>query len=113
MHLGQAGQRAVSQFLDGLRSGAADRIRSVMLFGSRARGDARPGSDVDLFVVVDRRDGALLDLVYGLAQDVLLGERVLLCPKVCPAGKLALMRQVGDPLLRSLERDGQELWTRS
>ena len=31
-------------------------LRSLVLFGSRARGDADPDSDVDVLVVVDRLD---------------------------------------------------------
>jgi Uncharacterised protein family (UPF0158)/Nucleotidyltransferase domain len=33
-----------------------DRLRSVLLFGSWARGDAHPESDIDLLVVLDRVD---------------------------------------------------------
>ena len=29
------------------------RVRRIILFGSRARGDARPDSDLDLLVVID------------------------------------------------------------
>lgn len=36
-----------------MRAAWGDRLRGVALFGSRARGDARPDSDVDLFVVVE------------------------------------------------------------
>jgi len=49
---------------------------SVRLFGSRARGDATPGSDIDLLVTLE--DGrSLLDLV-AIKQDLedLLGSRV-------------------------------------
>lgn len=43
-------------------------VLEVRLFGSIARGDAKPGSDVDLFVVV--RDGAprFLDRIPDLAR---------------------------------------------
>jgi uncharacterized protein len=50
--------------------------RNVRVFGSLARGEARPGSDVDL--LVDMESGrSLIDLV-GLGQDLedLLGARV-------------------------------------
>lgn len=50
--------------------------RNVRVFGSEARGDATPVSDLDLLVDMDK-DRSLLDLV-GLGQDLqdLLGRRV-------------------------------------
>ncbi len=39
-----------------LRSIYGDRLRQVILFGSWARGDAHPESDIDLLVVLDRVD---------------------------------------------------------
>ncbi len=50
--------------------------RRIRIFGSVARGDARPDSDLDLLVVME--DGrSLLDLI-GLGQDLeeLLGRKV-------------------------------------
>lgn len=37
-----------------LKQQFGSRLKSVVLFGSRARGEARPNSDHDLFVVIDR-----------------------------------------------------------
>ena len=50
--------------------------RNVRVFGSVARGDDRPTSDVDLLVEVER-GRSLLDII-GLEQDLeqLLGRRV-------------------------------------
>lgn len=45
--------RAVAADLHGLYE---DRLRRVLLFGSWARGDAHPESDIDLLVVLDRLD---------------------------------------------------------
>lgn len=39
---------------DDLRALYGDRLRGVLLFGSWARGDAHPESDIDLLVVLDR-----------------------------------------------------------
>ena len=47
---------------------ASHGAHNVRLFGSVARGEARPGSDVDLLVEMDS-DRSLLDLV-GLGQDL-------------------------------------------
>lgn len=113
MRLGKAADSAVRGFVEGLRRAAPDRVRSIALFGSHARGDARHDSDIDLFVVVDRRDEELLDLIFTLAQEALLDKHVLLSPKVCAQDRLAKMKELGDPLLETLAREGVELWTTS
>jgi predicted nucleotidyltransferase len=39
-----------------------DRLRKVLLFGSWARGDAHPDSDIDLLVVLDQIDSTWKEL---------------------------------------------------
>lgn len=45
-----------------LRQAYGERLRDVYLFGSRARGDHDPDSDVDVLIVLDRIDGYGRDL---------------------------------------------------
>jgi hypothetical protein len=49
-----AAWRASHQVVRRVRDDVAARLELAALFGSRARGDARPGSDVDLLLVFDR-----------------------------------------------------------
>jgi predicted nucleotidyltransferase len=44
-------------------------VLEVRLFGSLARGEGRPGSDADLFVVVRDGAGPFLDRLPGLARE--------------------------------------------
>lgn len=46
-----------------LRDRLGDDLVSVILYGSRARGDAREGSDFDLIVLVKHRTGQVHDMV--------------------------------------------------
>jgi predicted nucleotidyltransferase len=45
-----------------LRQAYGERLRAVYLFGSRARGDHEPDSDVDVLIVLDQIDGYGRDL---------------------------------------------------
>ena len=49
-----------------LQQAFGSRLRSVVLYGSRARGDHRPDSDVDLMVVLD----GTFSLRYDLERTV-------------------------------------------
>jgi len=46
------------------------RIKSISLFGSRATGKAKRGSDYDVFIMVDKRDRNLVDAIFDLAYDI-------------------------------------------
>jgi predicted nucleotidyltransferase len=46
-------QRALAEAKQRLQDTYGDRLRRVILYGSRARGDATPESDVDLLVVLE------------------------------------------------------------
>jgi predicted nucleotidyltransferase len=60
----------VQAFASELRGRLGSRVRQIRLYGSRARGEAREGSDYDFLVVVDSRTPQLrrivLDVETGL-----------------------------------------------
>jgi predicted nucleotidyltransferase len=73
-----------------LRAAASHKARSLKVFGSVARGEDRPDSDID-FLVEFEPDASLLDLI-GLQQDIeaLLGRRA---DVVTPNGVSPLLRE--------------------
>lgn len=80
-------------------------VTQVVLFGSRARGDARPESDYDVAVffkdLADRRsiDHALADIAY---PHILAGIHIR--PVSLPAGDLTTPQ--GNGLSLNIARDG-------
>ncbi len=63
---------ALTEFVTQLRHGLSDHVVDVRLFGSEARGDATPESDIDVLVVVQPESdrAALEDRVIDIACDV-------------------------------------------
>ncbi len=54
-----------------VRAALGPRVRDIILFGSRARGDNKEWSDYDMLLVVDKRDKALREIVSGIEVGIL------------------------------------------
>lgn len=81
---------ALAEFVGRLRQALSGNILDVRLFGSEARGEATPESDIDVLVVV-QPDAARVDLedrVIDIAFDVNLIFGVYISPRVVTAGIL-------------------------
>ena len=97
---------AVSRFLERLEAECAGDVRRVMLFGSKARGDAEQWSDVDLLIVADLDTERLRALVKGLETK----DGIPLSPLLMSPEKYREQRRRLMPLYVNLRRDGLELW---
>ena len=90
-----------------LVNGLSGRLVAVVLFGSRARGDARPDSDYDIAVFL--RDGVnLLEESRALAEletDVLFDTGAIITTIPFPAGAYARPT----PLMQEIRREGRDL----
>ena len=73
---------AVDAFVKALRSQYPNRVRDVILFGSKARGDSHPDSDIDLLILVDEDDWRFSHAISQLAARISLNYDVLLGPRV-------------------------------
>lgn len=65
-------ERALKDFVEKATSAYGRRIKSIILFGSVARGTDRPDSDIDLLVVIDQEDFQLRRDLIGMTFDILL-----------------------------------------
>jgi predicted nucleotidyltransferase len=80
-------------------------LRRVWVYGSRARGDARPGSDLDLVVDAPEWDLARLLRFEAALDDLLLPYTI----DVIDERDLAMPSMMG--LARSVERERVLFWT--
>src|SRR5258708_37993906 len=90
MVVASARQRAVADFTKRLRRDLTSHMVDLRLFGSEARGDATPESDIDVLVVVqpEGERAALEDRVIDVAFDVNLEFDVYVSPRVVTPGIL-------------------------
>ena len=102
---------ALDRFGKGLRDRFGARVSEIVLFGSRARGEAHEESDVDVLVVVDdlteQERLAVLDLAY--AAERVAPEWVGLSPLVYSSAQASRMRSGGRRLFRDIDHEGIRL----
>jgi predicted nucleotidyltransferase len=111
-----AESQRLSMLRDALRNGFEEQgllahVKCAILFGSAARGEARPDSDLDVLFVADAND--VVEAVEGVAIDlqgvVFMRLGVSLAPITLPLARFRERHAAGDPLLREIETEGRVL----
>jgi predicted nucleotidyltransferase len=96
-----------------LRGGAVrEHTLSIIVFGSNARGDARPGSDLDLLVVTET--GAHVERVLEVLINAIPAVQhrfgLRLSPLVLEKARVQERYRDGDPLMQNVLSDGRTLY---
>jgi predicted nucleotidyltransferase len=84
-------------------------IVEFRVFGSRARGDATAGSDLDVFLVVDHIDADLREKISELAWEIGFENDVVLSTFVVAVQQLEDGPLGVSPIVRQIEKEGVPL----
>lgn len=92
-------------------AGMLDTVRAVILFGSQARGEAAPGSDVDLLVIVEdeNRVSAARDALLAGAPTLERRSGLRISPYVLSRERAEVRYRDGDPLMQTVADEGRVL----
>jgi uncharacterized protein (UPF0332 family)/predicted nucleotidyltransferase len=100
---------AVQTFIDRLRDRFGERVARTILFGSKARGDSGPDSDIDILIIVDADDWQSEEMVYGIASAVDVEYDVLLNAHLLTRERWEDFTRRRAALWLNIQRDGIEL----
>ncbi|PKO22894.1 MAG: hypothetical protein CVU38_06940 [Chloroflexi bacterium HGW-Chloroflexi-1] len=106
VHLQANEQAALQEFVTRLFQQGVGRVVSVWLFGSKARGDGDPDSDLDLLIVLEDADWLVRDRVHLVAARVSLEHDVLINTHLLSRAGWARMTRQRATLWRHVQRDG-------
>lgn len=84
-------------------------VLSVVLFGSEARGEAKPGSDTDLLMVVEKKTRALENQIRDTCVRLAAEHQLALSWLVVDMSELRDMQAQGDGLWSSIQSEGVRL----
>ncbi|MEJ2210432.1 MAG: nucleotidyltransferase domain-containing protein [Anaerolineae bacterium] len=102
-------QESIDAFVQRLHDRFGDRVRSTVLFGSKARRDAGPESDIDVLVTLADDDAQLRSDVRRLAARVSLEYDVLLSVRAVSRSQWAVLSRYRFPLYQTIAAEGIDI----
>ena len=105
-HLAATERRAIQVFIQRLQERFPGEILQTALFGSKARGDGGPWSDIDILITVREESWSLREEISIIAADVSLECDVLIGPRVIGQERWERMKERGFGLYANIITEG-------
>jgi len=99
-------RKILDEFAKKLTKRFGRRVRKVILFGSAARGEMHKESDIDILVVVDKKDDAITRRIEDIAFDMMERIGVLISPVVVGEHAYTDMHKERYPFIVNVEEEG-------
>lgn len=102
----------LNQLRTELKRTLGDNLIRATLYGSRARGDAAPDSDVDILIVLRQAEAVHREVIHRVAYDLMwhIDFQFVLALNIIDLSHYNLLKQRRSSYLANVEREGQVLW---
>ena len=107
--LAQKETHDLRQFKAILKDRFGPEIKSVLLFGSKARGDSHRDSDIDVLVITRLENWELKEDIGRIATHILLDYAVYLSVKVLSNMTYRRLMKLRSPFLKNVAKEGISL----
>lgn len=107
--MGEKEKLALKEYIYQLRKLYPEKIEEIILFGSRARGDAQEDSDTDILVIVKNGDKELKNRITDLAFDVILKYGVDIEPVIFDSEEWAKLTRIPTSFTYCVLNEGKVL----
>jgi predicted nucleotidyltransferase len=103
-------RKAIDEFVSLVAQRMSGQVKELTLFGSRARGDYRRYSDIDVLVLIDQENLKNWERIQSLSAFVSLKFDVVLSALVMDTKRYKLHAQLRTLLYKNISQNGIRLW---
>jgi uncharacterized protein len=100
---------------DELGAALSDNLERIILYGSRARGDNAPDSDLDILIVLKNAGPIYREIVHQVVYRLMWDRSFdpLISMNIIDHEYYQLLREAGSSYLLNIQREGKPLWPES
>lgn len=102
----EAEKRAIKDFSERLYSELESNVVSILLFGSKSRGDYRKNSDTDILVVLKNPSEDQINYIYSVVIDLVSEYKIYLSVKIFSKKEFEYYKSVPTMFVKNVLRDG-------
>ncbi|MFH1386675.1 MAG: nucleotidyltransferase domain-containing protein [bacterium] len=99
-------EKAVKEFKEAVLRKFPGKIKTILLYGSKARGDFHKESDIDVMVLIDEGDFEIRDQILDIAYGFFLKYEVLVSPRVINLKEYQQLTLWQTSFIKNTQRDG-------
>jgi predicted nucleotidyltransferase len=112
--LSKAEKEAIEEVKNRLVKKYGDRLLLLKLYGSKARGDSHPDSDIDLLIVIDKDGRGMSEKVFDEIYEVMdkCNFKFFISMNLFEEEEFDFYRKHNFSFYRNVERDGIDLWNK-
>lgn len=101
-----ADRRLLDEFRERLNRDFGGVVDAIVVFGSKARGEATKDSDLDILVLIEAGDWRLKDQIADVAYDLAIGTDVVPTVMVYTTSEWDYLARIGSTFRAAVEDDG-------
>ena len=109
VNMAEKDRQAIEALIRRLLELFVDNFLSIVLFGSKARGDDMPQSDIDMLIIIKEEEWTVKHAIRTLGARISLENDVLFNLYVIEQSKWKWMQEIDHPLYRRIIDEGIDL----
>jgi len=102
-------QEIVKKFAQVLRENFSSHLKLLLIFGSRAKNLAKPGSDYDFLIVLKEKNNRVIDAIYDEVVSFLVDYGVDISLKIYSEDDFNKKLFLGVPFVTEIKKSGIKL----